>query len=98
MCRVPVCMPNYGLYVGFGPGQMNRMVTMHMRGKSPNIRIYHECEGRIENPVLRILVWHHEACRVIQIGDQEGQIFLSYPLSNNGFFFYLLNTVFFKTK
>ena len=29
------------------------------------IRIYHECEGRIENSVPRIAVWHHEACRVI---------------------------------
>ena len=28
-----------------------------------NIRIYHECEGRIEKPVPRIAVWHHEACR-----------------------------------
>ena len=26
------------------------------------IRIYHECEGRIEKSVQRIAVWHHEAC------------------------------------
>ena len=29
-----------------------------------NIRICHECEGRIEKSVLRIAVWHHEACMV----------------------------------
>ena len=27
------------------------------------IKIYHECEGRIEKYVPRIAVWHHEACR-----------------------------------
>ena len=59
-----------------------------------NIRIYHECEGRIEKSVLRITVWHHEACRVMTNGDPEGQSFLSYPHTNNGFFF-LLTTVFF---
>ena len=42
-----------------------------------NIRIYHECEGRIEKSVWRIAVWHHEACRVMTSGDPEGQIF--YP-------------------
>ena len=57
------------------------------------IRIYHECEGRIEKSVPRIAVWHHEACRVMTNGDPEEQIFLSYPHTNNGFFF-LLTTVF----
>ena len=57
------------------------------------IRIYHECEGRIEKPVCRITVWHHKACQVMTNGDPEGQIFLSYPLTNNGFFF-LFTTVF----
>ena len=42
-----------------------------------NIRIYHECEGRIEKSVPRIAVWHHEACRVMTNGDPEGRIFLS---------------------
>ena len=56
-----------------------------------NIRIYHECEGRIEKSVMRITVWHHEACRVMRNGDPEGQIFLSYPHMNNGFFFLLSN-------
>ena len=57
------------------------------------IRIYHECEGRIENKsVPRIAFWHQEACRVMANGDPEGQIFLSYPHTINGFFF-LLTTV-----
>ena len=43
-----------------------------------NIRIYHECEGRIEKHVPRIAVWHHEACQVMTNGDSEGQIFLSH--------------------
>ena len=37
-----------------------------------NMRIYHECEGRIEKSILRIAVWHHEACRVMTNGDPEG--------------------------
>ena len=53
------------------------------------IRIYHECEGGIEKSVLRITDWHHEACRVMTNGDQEGPIFLSHPPLNNGFFFLL---------
>ena len=57
------------------------------------IRIYHECEGRIEKPVPRIAVPHHEACRVMTNGDPEGRIILSYPHTNNEFFF-LLTTVF----
>ena len=58
-----------------------------------HLRIYHECEGRIENSVPRITFWHHEACRVVTNGDPEGRIILSYPHTNNGFFF-LLTTVF----
>ena len=57
------------------------------------IRIHHECEGRIEKSVPRIALWHHKTCRVMTKGDPEGQIFLSYPHTNNGFFF-LLTTVF----
>ena len=57
------------------------------------IRIYLKCEDRIEKSVPRISVWHHEACRVMTNGDNEGQIFLSHPHTNNGFFF-LLTTVF----
>ena len=57
------------------------------------IRIYHECEGRIDKSVPMIAVWHNEACRVMTNGDNEGRICLSYPHTNNGFFF-LLTTVF----
>ena len=57
-----------------------------------NIRIYHECEGRIEKSVPRITVWHHEACQVMTNGDPEGRIFLSYSHPNNGFFFLLTIT------
>ena len=35
------------------------------------IRIYHSYEGRIEKSVLRIAIWHHEACRVMTNGDPE---------------------------
>ena len=53
------------------------------------IRRYHECEGRIEKSVPRIAVWHHVAFRVMTNVDLEGRIFLSYPHTNNGFFFLL---------
>ena len=43
-----------------------------------NIRIYHECEGRIEKSVSRIAVRHNEACRVMTNGDPEIWIFF-YP-------------------
>ena len=39
------------------------------------IRIYHECEGRIEKSVSKITAWHHEACRVMTNGDPEGRFF-----------------------
>ena len=65
------------------------------------IRIYCECEGRIEKSVPRITGWHHEACRVMTNGNPEGRIFLSFPHMNNGFFLahhclYLL--IYFKTS
>ena len=62
------------------------------------IRIYHECEDRIEKSVLRITLWHHEACPVMTNGDLEGQIVLSYPHTNNGFFFLLTTVFLFKDK
>ena len=44
----------------------------------PNIiRIYYECEGRIEKSDPRIIVWHHESCRVMTNIDPERRIFLS---------------------
>ena len=58
-----------------------------------NIGIYHECEGGIGKSVPRITDWHYEACRVMTISDHEGQIFLSHPHTNNGFFF-LLTTLY----
>ena len=54
-----------------------------------NIRIRHKCEGGIEKSILRITVWHQEACRVMTNGDPEGWIFLCHPHINNGFFFLL---------
>ena len=57
------------------------------------IGIYHECEGRIENSVSRIAVWHHKAYGVMTNGDPEGRIFISYPHTNNGFFFLLTTHV-----
>ena len=63
----------------------------------PDVRIYrlyhlrvdHECEGGIGKSILRITDWHHEAWRVMKNSDHEGQIFLSNPHTNNGFFFLL---------
>ena len=43
------------------------------------VRIYHECEGRIEISVPRIAVWHHEACRVMKNSDPEAGIFAYLP-------------------
>ena len=48
-------------------------------------------EGGIEKSVPRITDWHHGACRVMAIGDREGQIFLFIPYTHDGYFF-LLNT------
>ena len=53
------------------------------------IRIHYECEGGIKKSVARITNWHDEACRVRTNGDHEGQIFLSHPHTNNGYFFLL---------
>ena len=61
-----------------------------------NIRIYHECEGRIEKFGPMIAIWHHEACPVMTNGDSLGRIFLSYPHTNNGFFFLLTTVFYFK--
>ena len=51
------------------------------------IRSHNGCDGKIEKAVPRIIVWHHEACRVITNDDRKGLIFLSYPHTNNGSFF-----------
>ena len=57
-----------------------------------DIRIYHECQDRIEKSVLRIAVWHHEAPN----GDPEGRVFLSYPHTHDIFFFLLTTFLYFK--
>ena len=41
----------------------------------------------IEKAVLRITVWHYEACRVMTNGDPEGWIFRYHPHTINGLFF-----------
>ena len=53
-----------------------------------DIRIYYECESKIEKPIRRIAVWHHETCRVTN-GDPKVRIFLSYLYMYNGFTFLL---------
>ena len=54
-----------------------------------NICICHEFEGGIEKSVPRITDWHHEACRMMTIGDHEGLIFLSHPHTHKGYFLLL---------
>ena len=71
---------------------------MRIFGVVYTIRIYHGCEGRIEKSVPRIAFLHQEACRVMTNGDPEGRNFLSYPYTNNGFFCFLLITVFSTLK
>ena len=46
--------------------------------------------------VLRITIWHHEACQAMINGDPEKQIFISHPHTNNGIFFLLSIDVLFK--
>ena len=49
------------------------------------IRIYHECEGRIEN-IPPEDHWRHLTCRLMPNNDGEGQIFRSHHNTNNGLF------------
>ena len=69
-----------------------------MGDRTHNMRICHECEGRIEKNIPRIAFWYHEASRVMTNGDPGGQIFQSYPHTNNGFFFLLTTVFLFKNK
>ena len=56
-------------------------------------------EYEIEKSVPRITDWHHDACRVMTIGDREGRIFLSHSRINNGYFSCSpLNTSFYIRK
>ena len=49
-----------------------------------NLPIHLECEDGLEKSVPRIAVWHHEACRVMTIGDPEGHIFLGHGKISDG--------------
>ena len=62
--------------------------------QSKIIRIYHECEGRIEKNRLEDRRLTSRGLPSDDNGDPEERILLSYLHTNNGFFF-LLNTVFF---
>ena len=81
----PLCwikMPQY-------TGQIEVKVhTEHPFGET--IRIHHKREGGLEKSVPRITVGHHETCRVMKNGNQEGSIFLVYSQTNNEFFFLLI--------
>ena len=70
-------------------GEVVHNVFQGVTGTASLIRIYRECEGRIEKSVPGIAVWHHEACQVMTNGDPEGRIFLSYPHTHDRFFFLL---------
>ena len=48
-----------------------------------------KCEDGIEKSVPRITDWHHDACQVTTISDQEERFFLSHPHTNNRYFFLL---------
>ena len=88
-CRLVWIVNFYDLLLG--PGQIKKTCLTNQDeahlAMLQTIRIYNECEGRIEKSVQRIIVWHHEDCRVMTNGDPEGRIFLSYPHTNNGLFF-----------
>ena len=55
---------------------LSELLKIRRSGKI--IRFYYKCEGRIEKFVLRIAVWHHEACGVMTNGDPEFRFF--YPI------------------
>ena len=67
----------------------NLFISQRGEGVKNSILKKKECEDRIENSVPLIAVWHLEASRVMTNGDPEGGILLSYPHTNNGFFFLL---------
>ena len=51
-----------------------------------NIRIFHECEVRIEKSVRGSLLGITRLCRVMPNSDPEGQSFLSEPNNHERFF------------
>ena len=71
-------------------------ITIWHQEVAKTIILYDKCEGRIEKSVPWIRVCYHRACRVMTNDDPEGQIFLSYPHMNNGFFFLLTTVCFLK--
>ena len=79
-------------------GAFSNMQLLNISSSPVFKRIYHECEARIEKSVPRFAIWHHEACQVMTNGDPEGQIFPSYPHTNNGFFFLHTTAFSFKNK
>ena len=50
---------------------------------APTIKLNNQSEGGIEKSVMKITVWHYEACRVMVNGDPEGPIFQSHSHTNN---------------
>ena len=54
-----------------------------VHGVHSNIRIYQECEGRIDKSVLRITDWNQDACQEMTKGDCDGRIFLSYRVPSH---------------
>ena len=88
-----ICVPTQPII--FRPVTQNTLIFLFgLMVQEEIIRIHHECEGRIEKTVLSIAICHQEACRVRTNGDPEGWICLSYPHTNNEFYF-LLTIVFF---
>ena len=55
------------------------MQSMTVKPQFGTISFYNECEGGIEKSVPRITDLHHEACRVMTIGDRERRIFVYHP-------------------
>ena len=52
-----------------------------------NIRIWHECEVRMDKSVPRVTVWHREALSSDAKQIPEGQICPPVPNTNNRFVF-----------
>ena len=57
--------------ISWGSGSKFALISnlRHDEDYGVSLRIYHEYEGGIEKSVPRITHWHHEACRVMTIGE-----------------------------
>ena len=62
-----------------GPNCLPRL-SADDTGRQRVKRMLHECQVLIDNSVLRVTVWHHEAL-------PKGQICLSIPHTHDTFFF-----------